>query len=64
MHPAWMNRMLASGSQCLRLGENIGNKGGNNLILIVKNSSKPIFPLLHYSNWGETPKFDTIVELD
>ena len=36
---------------------NFGDKSGSKNIIIVKNSFKPIIPLLHYSNWGEAPKF-------
>jgi hypothetical protein len=40
---------------------NIGDQSGNKTILIVKNSFKPIIPSFHYSNWGEAPKFKTIL---
>ena len=49
MSSEWKNGML----ECC----NIGDEGGSKNIIIIRNSFKLIIPLLHYSNWGEAPKF-------
>jgi hypothetical protein len=36
----------------------LGIKARN--IIIVKNSFRPIIPLLHHSNWGAAPKFSML----